>query len=248
MKFPVREFLAVLVGFVLFSFLLLGGVDALFGQAAEDAGAVVAFLAAVPAIWCAVRLVGRRPFRQILSAGRSPWRGLGTALSVSVPVAIVVVAVGVLLRGVDRMDTPPVMLAAALILAPVMAGAEELLFRGWMPQFFGYWVKNPWLAFFLPVVPFAAVHAPDNAAAWVGHLISGACFAFLAMRTQSLAASTVLHGTSNMALQVFDYLTHYSDEGVGLGTEGGLILIVKTVLLVLVTALIAGRVGRPSSE
>lgn len=244
MKYPVRELLALIVGFLLFSFLLLGGVDALFGRASDDVGGVVAFLAAVPTAWLATRVIGRRPFRQILSAEGALWNGLSTALAVAIPVAVVAVAVGVFIRGVERMDTPLWMVALFLVMTPVMAWAEELLFRGWMPQFLGYWVKNPWIAFFLPAVPFAVIHAPSNAMMWVGHLVSGACFAYLAMRTQSLAASTVVHATSNTALHVLDYLTHYSGRGVSWGTEGGFIFVVKCVLLVLVTALIAWRPHR----
>lgn len=239
MKYPVRELVTILVGFVIFSVLLLGGMDIILGKASEQVGAVIAFLGFLPALWLAVSAVGRRPFRQIVAAPTASWRAARVALLVAVPVAAAVVAGGIAMLGVNRMPTPAWVMVLLLVATPVMALAEELLFRGWFPQFFGFWIKNPWVAFFLPVPFFAAIHAPTDAMTWAGHLISGACFAYLALRAQSLAASAVVHATSNLALSIADYFTSYSG-----GEMVPVILAVKTVLLVAVTAVIGWRLSR----
>lgn len=238
MSYPIRELLALIIGFIVSIVALMVAVDAAFGASSDAVGGVIAFLAFLPALWLAVRVAGRRPFRQLFEAPQArTGRAASIALAAAVPLMAAAVAGGIALLGVQRADTPVWQLALLLLAAPVMALAEELLFRAWLPQFIGFWVRNAWVAFLLPVPFFAAIHAPDTPLLWANHLVSGACFALLALCAQSIGASAAVHAASNMALIALDYATSYSD-----GAHDGVIL-AKSAVLVLVTAVVWRRVA-----
>ncbi|WP_445227782.1 CPBP family intramembrane glutamic endopeptidase [Corynebacterium sp. H128] len=102
-------------------------------------------------------------------------------------------------------------------------------------QVIGYWTSNRWVAFLLPVPLFALIHAPSNVVPWLGYLTSGLCFALVAMFSQGIAASTVLHFVSKMTLILLSTVMDLENQG-----NVSLILI-KSLLLVSVTALFCWR-------
>lgn len=238
MTHPIRELLALIVGFLVSIIVLMESVDAFFGSASDAVGGVLAFLAFVPALWLAVRVAGRRPLGQLLAAPDAPnRRAAKLALAVALPPMGVAVVAGIFLVDGHRSNEPLWQLALVLLARPVMAMAEELLFRAWLPQFIGFWTRNVWVAFLLPVPLFALIHAPSTPLEWANHLVSGTCFALLALRARSVVASTIVHAASNMALSVLAFATSYSDGPIAS------VLLAKSVVLVVVTAIIWAKLG-----
>lgn len=233
---PFGEFITVqLIFFVSFIALMLP-IDALPGDLSEEVGGTIAFLAFVPALALAVKAAGNRPFSQLISAGgRWSDRQQSIALSVAGGVSILALAVGTPLLGPKwTVDSLPMALFF-LLMTPVMAFAEELLFRGWFPQFFGSWIRSGLICFLLPVPLFAWIHQPVGTLQWVNHLVPGVCFALLAWRAQSIVASTVLHAASNLTLALLDMFTGYSE-----GSTSS-ILMAKLLCLLLATGIILWR-------
>lgn len=74
--------------------------------------------------------------------------------------AVVVVSLGTILLGWQwTVDSLPFAIFFLLV-TPVMAFAKEVLFRAWLPQFLGTWIRSGLACFLLPVPLFALFHQP----------------------------------------------------------------------------------------
>lgn len=155
-------------------------------------------------------LLRPRPVGLIWSvAGRIRWKWLIVTAGVAVAAFLLVYGVVGLLELIfGETDTPPtssgsrhslwwLSLGFALIVVPLQCTAEELLFRGYMAQAIGRWLKNPAWAIVLPAPLFMLGHMYDL---W-GQLFvfSMACVAgVLTWRTGGLEAAISLHVVNNM--------------------------------------------------
>lgn len=212
----IAEFVVLLATFFVSAMLLLGAIDIFGGDMSDEIGGTVAMIAALPAIWLAC-LVGRRTFRDLV--GHPPY-GIWRALAVTVPVGALSVAAAMYFRDWHWQGASIFHLA----MIPIMAWVEELLFRGWFPQFLG----GKLYSYLLPIPIFAAIHAPSSALGWIAYLVSGTCFALVAWRTRGIGMSTVLHAVSNYTIYI-----------VMMGTEpGDWLLIAKILVFAAVTALL----------
>ncbi len=164
----------------------------------------------LPSILLARRIMGPRPTGLIASvAGRLRWRWM---LWLSIPV---VVAFGLstvfsfflqplLEGGAPRAtvtpNTWPVVIIAVL-LVPVQAAAEEFVFRGYLMQTIGGWLRHPLFAILIPIPFFTFGHAYD-----VWGMIDVSVFAiaatYLTWRTGGLEASIAAHVVNNTVIFV----------------------------------------------
>lgn len=88
-------------------------------------------------------------------------------------------------------------LVIILLLVPLQATAEELMFRGAMMQVLGAWLKSPVIPILLPSLLFAFGHLYDPwALLQIG--ILGIVAGWLTWRTGGLEAAIGLHVTNNM--------------------------------------------------
>lgn len=213
----VALFLVIAVPVVVFSAL-----DANLALVIQDAGAAalafdvdnpLAFIALVgplimlvPAVWIASRLVQGRGVGFLFSVNAGLrwswfWRvGIIAAIVYSGQFAVVLAmaaASGEDLR--PDFDQPglPLMLLLVVLLIPLQATAEEFVFRGYLMQVVGGWVKHPAFAIVVPVPLFVLGHGYD---VW-GQLSVGA-FAvvagWLAWRTGGLEAAIAMHVVNNL--------------------------------------------------
>lgn len=207
---PIRESLAFLAALLLVFWVLILTVVVL-----DDAAVMVddmyrpdvllytmlAVIVMIPACWVAVRWAGRRSFGSLLSAeNRFRW---GVALR-ALPLVLVVLLAGnvaflaVSDRGSLSSDATSLVLLAIIALAvPLQATAEELVFRGLLPQVVGSWVKSPWLMYGIPLALFVAGHSYN----WVGLIdiaVFAACLSLLAHRTRGIEIPIVLHVCNNL--------------------------------------------------
>jgi membrane protease YdiL (CAAX protease family) len=165
----------------------------------------------LPSLWLATLIMGPRPVGLLSSVtGRLRW---GWMLRLIVPALVAFGASFVLYLFVlpPLMGEPilaPVaspnlwlMLVIILLLVPLQATAEEYVFRGYLMQAIGSWLKHPAFAILLPVPLFMIGHLYD-----VWGLLDVGVFAvfaaWLTWRTGGLEAAIVAHIINNAAIFV----------------------------------------------
>lgn len=168
-----------------------------------------------PALWLALRLVHRRRLRGLLGAAdrisrRDFRRGLIVALilgAVSIPLWLLVDS-HIERGGLSVAQWLAALLPFALCLL-LQSSAEELLFRGYLPQALGHRFRSPWIWAALPALAFMLMHWNADASAWMNAaaLITvggfGVAAAILAWRTGDLGAAMGMHfGNNLMAILV----------------------------------------------
>ena len=168
----------------------------------------------LPSALLARLVLGPRPLGLIFSVtGRIRWKWLLLCFLVAVGVYAVVNLAGI---GLDLATggTPTSvqlapgfgwLLAATLIVVPLQCTAEEVVFRGYLAQMVGRWLKHPAWAILLPVPLFVAGHVYD-----VWGLLSVAIMAvsmgIVTWRTGGLEAGIALHAVNNMTVSLFAML------------------------------------------
>lgn len=159
-----------------------------------------------PASWLAAK-AARRSWGFVWSvAQRIRWNIIGPALRITlIGYAlwfVFVVGTLVLAEGTESLALSPEAfeyLAVVWLLVPLQATAEEVVFRGMLPQALGSWIRNPFVCYVLPTLGFTALHTYD----WAGLVqvcIFGLCAAFLTYKTGGIEAGIVLHIVNNLAV------------------------------------------------
>lgn len=162
---------------------------------------------AIPVVLGTVWLVQRRRPGTVSSvAGRLRWRWLLAC----VPFAILAVAIGEGAQSLTLFLTggrvnyewggwAPFLNAMVIIvvLVPFQAAAEEYVFRGWVIQAFGAYLRNPWPAIIIGSAGFAALHGYTD---WgIGYVFGfGLLMGWLVVRTGGLEAAIALHVVNNV--------------------------------------------------
>ncbi|MFB7571992.1 type II CAAX prenyl endopeptidase Rce1 family protein [Streptomyces sp. NPDC056165] len=184
-----------------------GGVD--FGPVLGT-GLDLAFIAVdLPLVLLAVLWLGRRPAGTVASVtGRPRWRWLAWCLLAAVPAMVLLPMVAIFLPD-DQGDgggsdvwvgwqTFLLSLAMLVVLVPLQSAAEEYVFRGWLLQAAGAFLRSPWLAVLPQAVLFAAAHGWGTPWGFADLLVFGAVAGLLTIRTGGLEASIALHALNNL--------------------------------------------------
>ncbi|MGW2898007.1 CPBP family glutamic-type intramembrane protease, partial [Streptomyces sp. NPDC001212] len=184
-----------------------GGVD--FGPVLGT-GLDLAFIAVdLPLVLLAVLWLGRRPAGTVASVtGRPRWRWLAWCLLAAVPPMVLLPVVAIFLPD-DQGDgggagvwvgwqTFLVSLAMLVVLVPLQSAAEEYVFRGWLLQAAGAFLRTPWLAVLPQAVLFAAAHGWGTPWGFADLLVFGVVAGLLTIRTGGLEASIALHALNNL--------------------------------------------------
>lgn len=174
------------------------------------------------------------------AAGRLRWRWLLLTTGAAVVVAVVLSGLSFLLPGgaegvtdgsgvVAPADNPALWttLAVLLVLVPLQAAAEEYVFRGYLMQAVGRWLRHPAFAILLPVPLFVLGHLYDP----IGQLSVGifaVAAGWLTWRTGGLEAAIALHVVNNL-LAFLLALAGLSD--VNASSPGWASLIFSTLLM-----------------
>ncbi|MEQ4303193.1 CPBP family glutamic-type intramembrane protease [Plantactinospora sp. B6F1] len=170
--------------------------------------------AALPFVLLAARWVQARPAGTVSSVlGRLRWRWLGWCALVAVPAVLLLLGGGIgllsLTGGTD--DGRAVdsgwpgwagflgALVVLLLLVPLQAAAEEYVFRGWLLQAVGAFLRTPWPAIALQAVLFALAHGWGTGWGFVDLTIVGGVLGWLTIRTGGLEAAIALHVVTNLA-------------------------------------------------
>ncbi len=146
---------------------------------------------------------GRRVGLISSAAGRLRWRWMLLCSGVAVALALVLTAVSFLLPADADAPAPqenPLWLATlivVLLLVPLQAAAEEYIFRGYLMQAIGRWLRHPAFAILLPVPLFVLGHMYD-VYGQIGVGIFAVAAGWLTWRTGGLEAAIALHVVNNL--------------------------------------------------
>ncbi|MEW2610328.1 type II CAAX endopeptidase family protein [Streptomyces sp. NPDC047880] len=181
-----------------------GGVD--LGPLGNTAMDLVSLAIALPLVLLATLWPARRPAGTVTSVtGRLRARWLGWCLLAGLPPVLLLTGTAFLLPD-DTGDSGTwvgwgsflVALAVLALLVPLQAAAEEYVFRGWLTQAVGAFVRSPWIAVLPQAVLFAAAHGWGTRWGFLGLLVNGLVAGLLTIRTGGLEAAIALHTLNNL--------------------------------------------------
>lgn len=183
---------------------------------------LVSIIIMIPAVILAMLTLNMRPNGRVWSvAARIRWGLLGRLSLVALLAVVVmnVAAIGleIALNPASLNEPAPTAAAAdfewtaawtslviVILLVPLQATAEEVVFRGLFMQVLGSWLKSPWFGILIPSIGFALAHIYDI---WgllsVGLL--GVVAAWLTWRTGGLEAAIAIHIVNNLI--AFGFMT-----------------------------------------
>ncbi len=187
------------------------GGDRLFADPlADEAVGLLALATGIPAVLLAVLWCGSRPAGTLASVtGRVRWRWLGLCAAVAFPFMALQLGVLTLWSWFEEGgevfagDAPgPGRLLLGLVvfavLIPFQAAAEEFVFRGWLAQFFGGFLRSPWPGVFVASVLFALAHGFGGWSGFFLLLYSALWWGWLVIRTGGLEAVIAMHTANNV--------------------------------------------------
>ena len=159
----------------------------------------------LPSYWLASLLInGRRVGLVSSAAGRLRWRWMLLCTGVAAVIAVASSALGLLLPAEAGEVVPPTenpqvwaTLIVLLLVVPLQATAEEYIFRGYLQQAVGRWLRHPAFAILLPVPLFVLGHLYDP----LGQISVGVfavAAGWLTWRTGGLEAAIALHVVNNL--------------------------------------------------
>jgi membrane protease YdiL (CAAX protease family) len=211
----------------------------------------------LPALLIATLLLGGRPVGLLSSvAGRIRWRWLTLCLGLALAVYLVgylIFFAATALRGepvVMDLSSPqiPLLLLLVVLLVPLQAATEEYVFRGYLMQTIGGWLRHPAFAILLPVPVFVLGHAYDL----LGQIYIGV-FAVLAgwlsWRTGGLEAAIALHIVNNAVLSALGSVGLVDPNATDVGVADLVFSLAVTVGFALLVLVLARRrnIGRTSA-
>lgn len=212
-------------------------------------GLLIPLILMIPFLLASSRMIQGRGVGFLTSVtGRMRWGWLGHTLMLAMIVFTASFAVWIAIDVATgnpleaRFDHPgiPVMLVLVLLLVPLQAAAEEYVFRGYLMQLVGGWIRHPAFAILLPVPLFVVGHGYD-----VWGALSVGLFAvvagWLCWRTGGLEAAISMHIANNVLIFVFASFGLVD----GNATEGTPVdVIVQTAIIVVYTALVVRAAER----
>lgn len=229
-----------------------------FDTAASALWLLASFLIWRPAIWLAMRLFMKRPYRSLFGpSGRLDGRAFLGGLACAAVIALVSTAAALMLVGAPLTSgaSPVLWLAFAAVALPliyIQSSAEELLFRGLMLQHMAARFSAFWAWGLIPSALFGLLHwnpASYGAAAWMVLAITGLTglvFALVTAASGNLGAAMGLHFGLNVYALLFIApnrafgglaLAHWPDQDAALAQLLAIDLSVVAIVCVAVLAL-----------
>lgn len=163
-----------------------------------------------PVMWLARLIIGPKPWGLVHSVlGRMRWGWLLMCAGIAALFFIVIPTLLDLATGGSLVFEPKVqgstlviLLVLVALIVPLQAYAEELVFRGYLLQTVGRWLKHPAWAIVLPAPLFMLGHAYDLWAQ-LSILVMALAAGFVTWRTGGLEAAIALHVVNNLIAMTF---------------------------------------------
>ncbi|MFL4473018.1 lysostaphin resistance A-like protein [Paeniglutamicibacter sp. MACA_103] len=169
---------------------------------------MVSLILMLPVILLATRMMNVQKVGTLTSvAGRMRWGWLGQCLAVALGVLALSFGITFAIDALAGHGFAPdfgapdmwLLLGMTILLVPFQATAEEYVFRGYLMQLVGGWLRHPAFAILLPIPLFMAGHMYDI----YGQLDVGffaLAAGWLAWRTGGLEAAIALHVVNNSVI------------------------------------------------
>ena len=234
-----------------------GGLDALARVDVADLGEPLAFvlamltiIAMLPAVLAATWLVGARPVGLLVSVtGRPRWRWTARCLAVSAAVALLVQGADALLSAVEGQPWQPrvdasswLLLGLVVVLVPAQCVAEEVVFRGYLLQTVGTWLRHPAFAIVLPVPLFVLGHTYVGLA-MLDTAVWALAMGWLVWRTGGLEAAAAAHVVNNVVVFGLGAVGLADLDVVDIGPVALAVSLVSTAAYVGLVEVLARRAG-----
>ena len=181
----------------------------------------------LPPLLVATLLLGAKPLGLLSSVtGRIRWGWLGRCLGLAFGIYVVgylgyfsvIALLGEPVRLSFTDPTLPVLLILTLLLVPLQAATEEYVFRGYLMQTIGGWLRHPAFAILLPVPLFVLGHT-YGLYGQVYVAMFAVVAGWLSWRTGGLEAAIALHIVNNAVLSALGGVglldPNATDVGVG---------------------------------
>ena len=177
-----------------------------FGPVPDTAVDLLLLAVGIPVVLLVVRWIGRRPAGTVTSVtGRLRWNWLALCVLTALPIVALGMGGMLLLPADDGQEFQwagwsvfgPA-LAMLVVLVPVQAAAEEYVFRGWLTQAVGAFLRRPWWALLPQAVLFAAAHGWGTPWGFADLVVFGTVAGWLTWRTGGLEAAIGLHAVNNL--------------------------------------------------
>lgn len=200
-----------------------------------EAGTNLLIAMAIPVIFCIAWLVQRRPAGSVSSVrGRLRWQWQVTcvgAAGIAIPISYLVIVFLALVFPVTGeaqqqagesahwVGWLPFLGAAVVLLltVPLQAAGEEYVFRAWIVQFFGCYLRNPWVGITISGLLFALVHTPSTPWGFADLMLFSLVTGWLVIRTGGLEAAIAFHVVGNL----FVFIGSAAFGGLGEGGNAG---------------------------
>jgi len=209
------------------------------------AALVLPLILMIPALLAASRIVEGRGIGLLSSVTgrlRMGWLGKSLGLALAVFVVYFAVLLGLSAATGDAIVADfahPglwVMVALVLVLIPFQAAAEEYVFRGYLMQLVGGWLRHPAFAILLPVPLFVLGHGYDVWGA-ASDGVFAIVAAWLTWRTGGLEAAISLHIVNNVLIFLLGSVALVDANA----TSGAPIDLLASTAAMVVYALLADR-------
>jgi uncharacterized protein len=187
--------------------------DHIFSDPLLELGSTLLVLAlGIPLTLTVARWLQRRPPGSVVSVvNRVRWRWLAACMGVALPTILGTYALIVLLSGPEASQEAELglgwvgwskFLPAALmllVLVPLQSAGEEFVFRGWVPQLFGAYLRSPYPGIVVSALLFALAHGLGTTWGFADLVLFGVVAGWLAIRTGGLEAPIALHAVNNLS-------------------------------------------------
>ncbi|WP_156364559.1 CPBP family intramembrane glutamic endopeptidase [Curtobacterium sp. Leaf261] len=183
---------------------------------------LVSLILLLPAIMWSVKLARLGPYGQLSSIRlRLRWGWMAKCLLPLLVLAIITVGIqswgtfsvsggglawnhAAIGQSTVTMQTLVITIVMVILLVPFQAAAEEYIFRGFLMQMIGSWIRTPWVGIGVSTLVFAVLHVPNGYNIWgivdVGSF--GLISALLVWRTGGLEAGILAHALNNTVIFV----------------------------------------------
>lgn len=211
---------------------------------------MLSIVAMLPAVLVATRLLGARPLGLLASvAGRVRWGWAGRCLALAAVVTLVVQGVdaAVSVAGGAAWEPRPdaatwPLLGLVVLLVPAQCVAEEVVFRGYLVQTVGAWLRHPAFAVVLPVPLFVLGHEYVGLA-MVDTAVWALAMGWLVWRTGGLEAASAAHVVNNVVVFGLGAVDLVDLDVVDIGAGALAVSSLTTLVYVVLVEVLARRAG-----
>lgn len=167
-------------------------------------------------LWVAARILHRRPLKTFITPYRTiRWNQIIFGFSVTFSLFALQLIIDLIMKPNDyyfqefHFSNFLFLILISLITFPVQTTAEELIFRGFLLQFFAKFTKNPILISLMIGGIFGILHFSnpemENGAFWIGvdYIATGVIWTYVTVRTNSLEATIGAHAANNIFISLF---------------------------------------------